>query len=968
MSDLRAAHYGYAYQDLFTAYFLALGLVKGFDSVTVDRKGFEGDRFDDLTVHYGSSIVKRQIKSTPDSQRTFEQSDLTTENRKLRIDNLVRCLLNDGKSTVEEYRICASMGTPRDFAFVDLLEPSSIDPSFDGYITKLYRLNTDKIWPEGQSALWEPLEKARDINRQDFVDFSKKLVIELECPRASLDLRSPGQLEELLLRLLADGVGIGHYPNHGRNLADAAAILIKRAERARVNHETLAQADVENALQLQRDFGRIAQEFPIDNSILIKRQFLLDAFREKIDSQRVIFTGPPGSGKSWLLTELVDELSHDGHLVAKHYCYLEPGDEQVQRRITSNVLFGNLIYDLIQSCPELRGLHQPLYSAGPRELEMMLNNAITHGFADKVILVVDGVDHISRVFGEVKDLTAGEIDIVEELVTLNLPRGVYLVIGSQPGAHLTPLYANAETLTMPEWGYDEVVELAYNFGIMAALDNLGFKKSTEELFTKLYNRSEGNPLYATFLCKQILSSLLQDQTFDSEEFLQQVPQLEGSISHYYDWLLRTVEGENSTGIVAELLGLVDFGLSETELREIRLDLAHRLSQALIYLGPVLNQSAAQGGFRIYHESFRRFITERIRNQGGSIAAIIEPVIIWLKSKGIFADARAHRFLIPCLRRAGKNQEALQTVNMDFVSRSVQAGFSRPAIEENLKLATYIAAEVLDWAALARLAELNSSCWTCFEQKLLDLDLYGRTFAALFGAKMLSERLVFDGKPTFPEWVGLLFCSLCDDAGQVAPWEEYLDVDGRSSIDEIRESVREDWIKFADAEFHGSLRVEGIESVYPSVNTWLSSVDNLPGEYLNLILKRLRQFGGSSILLRLLEEAKLSSAIAGKVKAELARALFADGEVVRAKEILKEILYGTDSPELILECLTLGADPNKVTKHYPHPSGIDIGLDKGKVLADVGVMKLWVESIRIAAEISPADSWVSFSKHQRNRLV
>src|SRR5262245_40365609 len=110
MSDLSAAHYGYAYQDLFTAYFLALGLVKGFDSVTVDHKGFEGDRFDDLTVHYGPSIVKRQIKSTPDSERTFEKRDLTTENRKLRIDNLVRCLLNDGKSAVEEYRICASLG------------------------------------------------------------------------------------------------------------------------------------------------------------------------------------------------------------------------------------------------------------------------------------------------------------------------------------------------------------------------------------------------------------------------------------------------------------------------------------------------------------------------------------------------------------------------------------------------------------------------------------------------------------------------------------------------------------------------------------------------------------------------------------------------------------------------------------------------------------------------------------------
>jgi len=34
-------------------------------------------------------------------------------------------------------------------------------------------------------------------------------------------------------------------------------------------------------------------------------------------------------------------------LVAKHYCYLQPGDQHREQRITADVLFANLMAELV---------------------------------------------------------------------------------------------------------------------------------------------------------------------------------------------------------------------------------------------------------------------------------------------------------------------------------------------------------------------------------------------------------------------------------------------------------------------------------------------------------------------------------------------------------------------------------------------------------------------------------------------
>src|SRR5205085_724431 len=92
-------------------------------------------------------------------------------------------------------------------------------------------------------------------------------------------------------------------------------------------------------------------------------------------------------------------------------------------------------------------------SAGRDELESLLKKGTELGIIQQAALIIDGVDHISRVFADATEVAKDEIDIIEELAALNLPPGVTLVIGSQPGNHLAPLNSNSEVVTMTPWRF-----------------------------------------------------------------------------------------------------------------------------------------------------------------------------------------------------------------------------------------------------------------------------------------------------------------------------------------------------------------------------------------------------------------------------------------------------------------------------------------------------------------------------------
>lgn len=371
--SLRAPHQGYTFQDVVTAYHAALCVARQEGTVIANRKDYDSDKFDDVVTRNSSGVRRCQLKHSADPARPFEKEDLNTRRNRSRLDDLVRSHRDAPPASVGEYRCCASWAVPVDADLLTDFVLTADEPSFEGHPSRTYRMRPEVIWPQGGIPTWKSLIQD-DITRDDWLAFAERFVIELECPAMSGDFERPGPLESLLIQVLERRIGVGRYPNHNLSPSHAAAALAWLASTARVEEATLGLTEIEFALGLLKDFGRVAQSFPVNTLVCLRREVLADDLRAVVaasseQGQITTLIGPPGSGKSWTLDQLAVELRKEGHIVARHYCYLEPGDPEVQRRITTQTLFGNLIAELLEGAPVLRQKHFPIYAAGSRAAE-----------------------------------------------------------------------------------------------------------------------------------------------------------------------------------------------------------------------------------------------------------------------------------------------------------------------------------------------------------------------------------------------------------------------------------------------------------------------------------------------------------------------------------------------------------------------------------------------------------------------
>ena len=446
MGNLQPAHHGYRYQDIATAYMLVRGISERYDELTVDRKHVADDKIDDLEIVASGRCVRRQFKSSQHQDRTLSLNDFTNEKSTVRLDLLVRTFVRAGKLAADEYRLCATWQQPSSTdeltAYLRVLAPGEAAPTITTWNSVLFQLQADLIWPEGKECAWVALRPYATsepaFTRAHLRAFCDRFIIEVQLPLASKEMRAPGPLEQALVQQLAEHIGIGRYPNHGRTPVDVAALAIAVATLARTQAATITPAQVERDLNIRTDFGRIAQAFPLEEAFFHNRPtFRRQLQASALASQPQLLVAVPGAGKSWELTRLAEELTAEGAIVARHYCYLEPGDPVVEKRITTNVFFANLLAELTDAAPELFKDEPVRYAADIQALELALDVAARSG--RPVILIVDGLDHISRVRADARQLSDSETDIVERLATLALPAGATLLLGSQPGEHLQPL-------------------------------------------------------------------------------------------------------------------------------------------------------------------------------------------------------------------------------------------------------------------------------------------------------------------------------------------------------------------------------------------------------------------------------------------------------------------------------------------------------------------------------------------------
>jgi len=809
---LAAAYRGYEYQDLLVALRLVDVLLGTVTTPLVDAKLVSDDRFDDLTtVDTAGHRVRTQFKHRENAAQPLSLTTFTRDGRDLRLDRLVACAIADrdgpgARAPTASFRLVLRDSRPTDAVLLSVLVPATPDPGpfAPGLPSVRYRFLVDRLWPlqPDSAAPRTALRRfafLRDgrLQRQDLEWFCGRATVEVEAPGASFDLLSPGPAEILLLDRVRRDIGAEAYPNVHRAAVDVAQALIAAARASRQGTLVPSFTELVRVTQLRHDFGAVARAHPVDSAVEISRRRTVDVIIDSVNAaaragMTLILQGPPGQGKSWTCHQVRSELLSRGWLIAEHYCFLGNSDSERVERVLGEVICGSLLKQLADQDPDLVASQRPRFAADEDALANALLRARERDPDRSVALIVDGLDHVTRVRG----VASGQADpaqvVAEQIAEIELPKGCALVVLSQPGPHLAPLLdTGAMTESLLSMDREELRALATRIGALGQVKDVEAnepgsapvrpdKDTVEAFLTSLQDRSAGNALYATYLCREV--ARLPASQIDPSAFINSLPPFDGTLHAYYRHLAGAL-GDGAMWI-AETLALLDFGVTRAELREIRPDFAHRVDVALGHLAPVLVERSSQRGIRIYHESFARFLVAGLSDAPQVARSTLNSVSEWLRRRGFLEDSLAFRFLLPTLSRADRDSDVVELLGPDFAWRAVAAGFMPSAIKSNVAIGIAAAARLNDWPRVVRFVELARAA-EAYEWERLDTRLveFADVPMALLGPEKLAERLLFDGETTVPARAGILLCGAIDKAGGVAPWPEYLNAFRREAAED-----------------------------------------------------------------------------------------------------------------------------------------------------------------------------------------
>lgn len=340
-------HEGYEYQDYFTVSIILQLMLKQTDAeIIIDRKDFSGDKFDDLKVKTPNGTTEFQIKYSDDEySHKLAKDDFANGNGH---DTALCDLFASWKTRKEsendtQIKLCLAWNRPDDDdPIVEFLKP--IQEQALPFSIVAYSFDGEVFWPVGNlpPKTWRKFNlavKSGLIDREAFLSFCNELTIILEMPKASLDLKNPGGIENVIIRQ-AEKLGVGIYPNDNLNLEEVIYKLATEVKRSRAMGNRLYINTLMGRLGFIRDYGKFDQRFPVDSAHKVMLDDEIESLHRAIrDSKRVIITGNPGSGKSWLVDEYIDKLENDDSKVIHYNCFQSLQDTNSLERIRVTSLY-----------------------------------------------------------------------------------------------------------------------------------------------------------------------------------------------------------------------------------------------------------------------------------------------------------------------------------------------------------------------------------------------------------------------------------------------------------------------------------------------------------------------------------------------------------------------------------------------------------------------------------------------------
>jgi len=668
---------GYHYQDLLTA-LLAVDVLLGTTSrLHVETSWQPADLFDDVTTYHISGVVRRIQLKHFENLIPFPSQSLTSDRRGMRLDKIVQSIL-ESRSSYEgdpndlEFRIITDSLDPEDGRLLSFLRPEvDLESLIPKGSTTLYRLDIERLSQSDPGSVEELVlprrrrgQDLRDviaragISDDDLKWVGERLVLEVGFPRMSHDLRNPGAAELVLLNQLEESVGAGLPPNQHRSPTDVAALLIYAAEAARSQGGELTRDWLLEVTGLRSDLGAVHEPTMVEPHSEVIRSETLSELAEVVaecamQSRPLIVHAGPGQGKSWLSERFVDEARDRGWHVAYHVCYVSADDSLLEVRVTPETVIGSLQASFQKFRGSSDNDQPPIFAANVEGLNKLLASARDTMPDKRILLVVDGLDHVQRVVSASRELAHRDSEVVNHLSQIELPPNASLLVFSQRIHELRVLEdIGAELWELPPLSLEETTEYVGKQGL---IDPVPIPYGAVPIAHAIHQKARGNALYTRYL-----SSELQTKSKDPSEWstlLSLIQDSSGTIADYYEYISA---GTNSAQIVAQYLSVLEFGISSQELKDLAPTVQNTVESALSALKPVLRFDSNHERFRYHHESFARFYGAQMLTE--QIKAINREKAAWLGSLGFLHDDRANRYLVRSLGQS-ENLEGIKDLEI-----------------------------------------------------------------------------------------------------------------------------------------------------------------------------------------------------------------------------------------------------------------------------------------------------------------
>ncbi|MEL6704815.1 MAG: NACHT domain-containing protein [Bacteroidota bacterium] len=512
---------------------------------------------------------------------------------------------------------------------------------------------------------------------------------------------------------LARRLGLAEPGAYARFMSEVERWYLERSSRPILRHEVMAALDV--------DAGPIPQRFPVDWRTFVSRpEFEREVVGRLLGARRgyVALAGPPGSGKSTLITNLVRTFRQRGQPFVRYYAFTQVNDPLAQERVGASAFLRSVLDQLRREFSHILP-DERRHDYSPAALRVVLAELGKH-FAQqnrRLILIVDGADHVGRA------VMAGP-DKLLAVLPPELPEGVVCLVGTQSTTYLPPPIERQcreeGELLIPLFTESQTHEY-----IRRSLPPE--RQPAAAIRRAIHTRSEGLPLYLRYIVEQLEAVGRAAQA----EFVTALPQLDGQIGTYYGALWDEFKEDPALLRLSGLAARLRFRVQVDELlRMAGVEDAFERTRLLARVRHLL--LITEAGCRVFHDSFREFVqaeldAEHLRQLDGRILEYLDdrPVdLLWYTYAHRYAEA------------AGESEYLIRSFGRPYIERAIARGRPAGEISAALTAAARAAAEQRDWVALATLSALISHTETRLSYHLDRAQLWrcllalGETEAAL----------------------------------------------------------------------------------------------------------------------------------------------------------------------------------------------------------------------------------------------